>query len=97
MTDYTKVPEANALYQQREVVTNAVAMLDAGGSVSSLSIAPAPDTPPGPGIMSSAIAVPAPTPPDLVAEVRAWLIERESELDAELAALGITNPPPASA
>jgi hypothetical protein len=97
MTNYTDLPAANTLCQQREIVTNAIAMLDAGGAVSNLMIAPPPDMPPGQVMMSASIAIPPPTPPSFVAEVRAWLIGREADLDSQLAALGVTDPPPASA
>jgi hypothetical protein len=101
MTDYTNIPGANTLHQQREVVTQAIALLDGGGSLSSMSVAPKPIEPgdaPGPMMMMGAqVYLPPPTPPATVAAVRDWLVQRQADLDAQLAAMGVTNPPEAAA
>jgi hypothetical protein len=102
MTDYTDIPDANMLHQQREVVTNAIAVLDDGGSLSYMSVAPRPlepgEAPPmGPMMMGTQVQLPPPTPPTTVAAVRDWLVQRQADLDAQLAAMGITNPPEAAA
>lgn len=96
MTEYSSVPEVNALYQQREIITNAIAILDTGGSLSSISIAPPP------GMMMAApigsnVALQPPTPPNVVADVRAVLVTMQADIDAQLAALGVTATPPQAA
>jgi hypothetical protein len=103
MTEYSNLPDASTLYQQREAVTNAITMLDGGGSVSSMNFAPAPPDPeaPMPTVPSmffiSAVTLPPPTSPEAVAAVRGMLVERQATIDAELAMLGVTNPPAAAA
>jgi hypothetical protein len=42
MTDYANIPDANTLHQQREIVTNAIAMLDSGGNLTHMTVSPKP-------------------------------------------------------
>lgn len=99
MTDYSTIPEVNALYMASEQCGQAIAMIDAGGNMSNFTIAPAPpdpDAPPAPLVMASTIAAPPPTDPALMADLRKWLVERQNAIMAELAALGVVETPPAA-
>jgi len=91
MTAYSDVPQINALYQQRELITRAIAMLDDGGSMTNMTIRPRPDE--SMTMMSVMIAIPPPTPPDTVANIRAVLVTMQSDIDSQLAALGVTDAP----
>lgn len=96
MTEYSDVPEVNNLYSERQLVDAAITVLDGGGNMTSFAVEQAP---PQPGaVLTSAmppirVVMPPPTPPDTVANLRAWLVQRQSDIDAQLAALGVVNPP----
>jgi hypothetical protein len=159
MTEYSDVPQVNALYQESENVNTAIAMIDAGGTMTNFTvgparppeIAPAPgpapsgatgagpqgpiagpgpigqpmgpgpvgpgpmgppggpparpmpsgywpalgpmDAPTGPPVMPVNITVPDQITPELAASIRQALVDRSTAINAELAALGVTNPP----
>lgn len=100
MTDYTDVPAVNALHYESQQVAQALANLEAGGTVSMMMIMPPPPGVPEPGqpmppmMMSVQVQVPSATP-NLIAQVQAWLEQRLIDIGAELTALGVTVPPPA--
>ena len=93
-------PTINALHLESQQVAQAIANLDAGGRVGSMTIMPPAPTPPPPGtptmmMMAVNVTVPGPNDPVLLADVRAWLVQRQSDIAAELTTLGVTVPPPA--
>jgi hypothetical protein len=92
MTAYSDVPEISSLYKQREVITNAITMLDTGGALTSISISPGPDSG-GMGMMSAQVALQPPTPPDTVAAIRSVLVDMQADIDSQLADLGVTDQP----
>lgn len=92
MTEYSDIPDVSILYQQREVVTQAIAGLDAGGNITNLTIGVEDQS----GAMTQmpvSVQVPPPTPANVLADVREWLVARQADLDDQLAALGVTNSP----
>lgn len=96
MTQYTDVPEVNNLYNERQQVDAAIAMFDSGGNMTHFTVEQAPP-PEGTTLLTTAppvrIVIPPPTPPDTVANIRAWLVQRQTDIDNQLAALGVVNPP----
>jgi len=50
-------------------------------------------TPVGPPVMPVNIRIPGPVDPALMADVRAACVKRQTEIEAELATMGVTNPP----
>lgn len=97
MTEYNDVPTANALYVERQKVESAISLIDSGGDMSNFTISQ-PPSPPGGGPLPSSIPptqiyIPPPTPQEVADVVRAWLVQRQTDLDTQLAALGVTNPP----
>lgn len=101
MSEYSDLPQINILYQEREIVTNGIAIIDDGGNLTNITLMPASTSasaPQTPMIMPAMISLPPPTPADTLANIRAWLVQRQADIDAELAALDVTNPPaPAAA
>jgi len=89
LTDYSDVPQVNALHQERELVTSAITMIDDGGNMTFFTIEPAPPDPNA----AVRVTMPPPTPAGTLADVRAWLVSRQNDLDQQLADLGVTNPP----
>lgn len=92
MTDYTDIPEVNALYAEDQLIARAIAILDAGGTLSEMTISPAPPAEGEVPVPPASVNVPS-ADPALLADVRAWLVQRQADLDAQLAALGIVNSP----
>jgi hypothetical protein len=103
MTEYTDVPKANALHLESQQVAQAITILEAGGSLASMTISPPPPVMPEPGepippmMMSVYVTVPPPTDPALSAELITWLNKRLVEIAGELTTLGVTVPPAGSA
>jgi len=94
MTAYSDVPQINSLYQQRETVTNAITMLDTGGALTCVTISPPSPAEGNPvAMMGSMIYLTPPTPPDTVANIRAVLVTMQSDIDSQLADLGVTDQP----
>jgi hypothetical protein len=96
MTDYTDVPAVNDLYNQRQLVDAAITMLDNGGNMTFFTIeqaSPPEGVTPTTTTAPARVTMPPPTPPNTVATIRAWLIQRQSDIDSQLAALGVVNPP----
>jgi len=96
MTEFTDVPAANDLYNERKLVDSAIALLDDGGNMTFFTIEQAP---PPEGTLPTTtsppvrVTMPPPTPPDTVTNIRAWLVQRQADIDSQLAALGVVNPP----
>lgn len=97
MTDYSDVPQTNALYTEQQQVRRAMDYLTKGGTISSMVIMSAPIDPslPAPAMMGTpvTIALPRPNPQSLVDQAMAALQARDDEITQELASLGVTNPP----
>ena len=91
MTDYSDIPQANVLHAEQERVTAAIQMLDTGGTLANLTIMPGPQQ--GTMVMmpSQISTQGSPVPPETLANVRAWLVQRSSDIADELTALGVTN------
>lgn len=103
MTDYSNVPQTNALYTEQQQVRAAMTYLTNGGVMSSMTIGPPPIPPydpnnpvPTPQMMGMAVTIvlPTPTDPDLINAAMAALQARDDAITQELADLGVTNTPP---
>jgi len=97
MVAYSDVPAVNMLYQEQEQITMAINMLDAGGKVTNFTVSPPPQDPGvmGMPIMMQVMIATIDPSPDLMAQARAALITRQNEIITELAAMGVTDSPPA--
>jgi hypothetical protein len=105
MTEYTDVPKVNALHAESQLVAQAIANIEAGGTLSSMMISPPPlvpydpDNPPPPPSSTTLppmpvnVTVPPPVDAALLADITAWLNQRLVDITAELEALGVTVPP----
>jgi hypothetical protein len=97
MTDYTDVPQASGLHQSRQNVTAAITLIDGGGIINNFSVAPQPTTGVPVTNVGGAINILVPdASAELMTAARDWLVQRQADLDGQLAALGVTNPPPQS-
>ena len=99
MTDYTDLPQVNALYYEQQEVQRAILEIDNGGTISHFTVTPKPmqvgpttvsTTPSGAPVR---ITLPGPADPTFVAEARAALVTRDNAITTELATLGVTNTP----
>jgi hypothetical protein len=90
MTDYSDVPQAHILWEERETVVRAMDMLDNDGWLASLTVNPAPGAPG----MAATTTMQPPTPPNVVAMITNVLRDRLRDIDAQLADLGVTDTPP---
>lgn len=99
MSQYSDVPAINVLYQENETVNNAITMIDSGGNLSNFTISPPPPGEMGVPMMMAALITTGSTEPDsaLMADLRAWLVNRSNAILAELASMGVTEPPPSGA
>jgi hypothetical protein len=96
MVAYDDLTQINQLYAEQQAVQSAIAMIDGGGTISSVMIAPPPYDPANPApmpMMAVNIALVAPAPPELMAAVRAQLAARDSAIAEELTALGVDDTP----
>lgn len=102
MTEYTDVPRVNALHDESQQVSRALANLQAGGTLYSMVVAPpsvipeaaGPEMPPPPPMMMAVtVTVTPPTDQALLTEMTNWLNKRLVEIADELTALGVTVPP----
>jgi hypothetical protein len=103
MVAYSDVPAVNMLYEEQARIDAGIALLDAGGLVSSFTVAPPPYVPPAPGdpiplpppmMMSQTIATIAP-PAELMTAARSAMLARHNAITTELTALGVSAAPPA--
>src|SRR5215472_1000234 len=102
MSDYDDIPKINTLRAEQQLVQQALANLDAGGTMSAFSIGslpvamaplPAPGGPPPPPMMAVNIMVTEAMPPNVINQVQHWLQDQMKRINDELAALGVTNTP----
>jgi hypothetical protein len=101
MTEYTDLPRASVLYGESERTQLAISNIDAGAPMTSFVIG-APNvmglqavSPTGTTVMPTAVNITLEAPPStqLMADLRAWLVQRQSDINAQLAALAVVNPP----
>jgi hypothetical protein len=99
MTEYTDVAQANLLISEQQQVRRAIGIIDDGGTLTSITVAPLPPTPglpPSPNSVSAiGIQLPDISPPETMAAVRERLVERDDAITQQLADLGVTTAPPA--
>jgi len=94
MTQYSDLPQITALYQQREFVTQITTMLDRGGLISAFTVSP---KIPEPGELPPAefpiqVSVPPESvTPTLINDIRQWCAQRQTDIDMQLADLGVTR------
>ena len=93
MTQYSDVPEVNALYTECENIGVAMTMIDGGGGVVRMTVSWTPTdiataSTQGPPVL---VHVPLPNSPSFLSSIRNWLVQREAEIDAELEALGVVD------
>jgi hypothetical protein len=104
MTDYSDVPQVTVLHSENERVQLAISNIDGGATLTMFSIgAPPqsmglqPQSPTGmvaaPIPLSVTITLDAPASDQLMADIRTWLVDRQANLESQLAGLGVTNPP----
>jgi hypothetical protein len=102
VTEYTDLPRANMLYGESERTQAAVSNLDGGGGLLNFTVGPppAPTNQPPPVVptittgVSVTITLERPASDALLADLRAWLVQRQAAINEELATLEINNPPP---
>ena len=96
MTEYADVPLVNQLYVENQNVQNGIDLLNAGGTMSSFTLVAPSNPPPGsPLMMGATIQVTGPMSPELTAALVATLEAKQMQIMEQLAALGVTDPPPA--
>ena len=98
MTEYSDVPQVNALYTELEKVNNSIVMIDSGqGTMTHFTIGNKP-VPPGTTpvvtMMATQIALPGPATDTTMTEIRAQLVLYQTDLISQLNALGVTTTPP---
>lgn len=100
MTDYTNLPQANTLKAELDSVTSAIEMLQTGGTITSITISPAPSGSVGMMKMPASISTnpgsagATPISEQAIGDLIAWLYERQNDLNKQLSALAVTNIPP---
>ena len=107
MIEYNDVAKINALYNENEMVNQAINLLDNGGKVTNFMVSPPPSPPassmsgmPMPMapmmMMAVSITIPPPGAQDQFNQAaREQLVSRSAAIVQELATLGVTNPPAA--
>lgn len=102
MTDYSDVPQVNVLHSENERTQAAISNIDGGGTLTTFTVgAPPPPmglqpTPPTGAVtvpMAVMITLDTPASDQLMTDLRAWLVARQTSLEQQLADLGVTNPP----
>jgi|SRR5215469_2460969 len=102
MVVYTDIPRLNALYTEQQQIRASIAMIDAGGTVSALTVAPAPpppydpDYPPvaGTPYLPVIVAIYKPATKKVMVAVREMLVERDNEIIDHLEKLEVRRTPP---
>lgn len=98
MTAYSDLPQVNALYEEQDKITRAMAILDNGGTVGMFTCVPPPFVPPPQGEIPATYTPPvqvttvAPSPA-LITEVRNAMLARYDAITSELSALGVSGAP----
>lgn len=90
MSAYDDQPQIQALYAEQALISQALAILEDGGTVSRYTVAPAP---PQPGEMSVIITTVDPGQ-NLIAGIHSNLVQRYNTINQELRNLGVTGGPP---
>jgi hypothetical protein len=100
VTEYTDLPTTNALYAESQQIIEAIANLDAGGTISSVMVDPPPPPPLVPGEPSPTatfvpvlVVVTPPVDPALLGQFRTWMQQRLAEISTSLTDLGVSVPP----
>jgi hypothetical protein len=101
MTDYNDLAKINQLYAEQQQIAAAIAIIDADGTLSSFVVTAPPPPPydpddPNPPRMPAppvSIIVAGDVPPELMAALRAQLVQRSDAISAELADLGVDDTP----
>jgi hypothetical protein len=100
VTEYTNIPQANALYSESERNQLAVSNIDAGATLTSFVISAPPTQlaliPPVAGTAPAqqvTITLGEPASDQLMADLRQWLVDRQTAINDQLAALEVTDPP----
>lgn len=90
MVAYSDVPAINTLYQEQSTLNTGIALVDAGGTVSSFTLIPPPPDPGQVGVMMMSATVGTIDPTlQLMTAIRDAMVRRNAEIDAELLALGV--------
>jgi len=90
MVDRADIDEANRLIAESNNITEAITAIDAGGQIVDFSISVPPPGSPG-GIPSiQVISTYMQAPPIMYQTIRALLVQRQADINAQLAALGVT-------
>jgi hypothetical protein len=92
---YSDVPAVNTLYQEQAVISNGIAILDAGGTVGAFTVIPATPIPDGTPALSAMITTIVPSS-EMITAVRAAMVTRYNQITEELIALGVTTTPPST-
>lgn len=94
MSSYDDTMKISALHQEQSQVSQAIAVLDAGGTVTSFMVSP-PPTQPGEmpsSLMSVGVSTVDPSE-QLLQEARNQLVARFEAINSELTSLGVTDTP----
>jgi hypothetical protein len=91
MTDYADLSEVDALYREQEDLNHAIEMLDAGGTISVLTVVPPAAGMPTPTLP---VAITTVDPISLLKPARNALAARSREITRELEGHGVTGGPP---
>lgn len=100
MTEYSDIPQVNALYLESQDIEKAVGYLDNSGGMTFFTVSPGPPPDPVEGELPVPAGVPVrinvagPNSPSLITELRASLVAREQAIASELATYGVTYAPP---
>jgi len=96
VTDYSDVPGAAGLVQQNDQINDAVYMLNNGGTMMNFTIGMPPPAPGEPTISLMPVSIVSYPPmiQDVTRQDLLTLLQQKSDdIIAQLAAMGVTNPP----
>jgi hypothetical protein len=95
MTDYSDIPQVNALYQEQEQVQSAIDYLTNGGGITMMTVSPPPAIAGISPMMQMAVNIQLalPNPQSLIDQALSTLQQRQSDINDQLTALDITNTP----
>src|SRR5215469_3924367 len=99
MSDYSDVPQINTLFSENERVNEAIAVLNSGiGQLVTFTVSIPPDKQTDPITVPNGpvqiIVYPPDTDPSTVTALLNLLNTKSSDIQNQLAALGVTNPTP---
>lgn len=93
MVEYTDIPAVNALYEEQARINQGIAIIDAGGTVSSFTLIPAPPSTSNPNpsmLISTTIGAVDPSL-EFLASVRKAMVDRNAVITQELTDLGVSG------